>query len=805
KNRYVSLADLVDDLQLMFANAMQYNQEGSLIYNSAKKLLDLALLKAHELGYDERKRSKNYRNIITNIKDEPFESSPTNYGSHRYNDTSGTVTRTPYITGQRGRPPKKAVKYTEQNIRTIYSFIRDYRENDISLITPYLQLPSASDYPDYYDVIQTPIDMDIIKDRMEKGMYKREQDLVDDLLKMFKNAKKYNMENSSIYINACKLERVLNEQYRILMAKKEVALLNFNASTSPASTTNRSTEQGSTKSYKKCLSFSSLKSLQDKLNYLFNAIKHHKSRQGRMLSTEFLTLPSKADYPDYYEIIERPIDIQRIQQKLSAALYLSLNDLINDIQLMLENACLYNEPGSTIYKDSLSLQRVLIERKRELTSDDQNIPDVQLLVGELMLHLFIATFNHEASKKAEKKECRLLMGMDEACRCFSDSFAELPERVENEPFEFPYTFDFVKRNLDRKRYRRLDVFQDDMFKVFERARKLSRLDSQLYEDSIELQTYFIHTRDDMCCQGKLLNSPALFYNETSLTQDIAKERNEKGLNNSINPDFDENKEEKAKQSLPSSAERSSSLKGQTFYLGDFVYIEPREEVCEPHIVCIESFSQENNEDYVNGLWFYRPDETYHLPTRKFLKQEVFLTNIVESVPVSKIIGHCYVSHVKDYFKYRPVVINQTTTSIHFDDEKDVYVCESRYNTKTKMFKKIKLWNMPGNNCVKLVQRIKPLEANRDVSSFVKNEQSTSQDEQQRQQDLSDLNDPLFLSSTETIEKLKHTLPINYSSTGKLNDSLTQEQEQSTVIKQYYEQVAFSNKDYYKLGLYKKSD
>ena len=33
KGEYVYLADLVEDLKLMFNNAMQYNQESSLIYN----------------------------------------------------------------------------------------------------------------------------------------------------------------------------------------------------------------------------------------------------------------------------------------------------------------------------------------------------------------------------------------------------------------------------------------------------------------------------------------------------------------------------------------------------------------------------------------------------------------------------------------------------------------------------------------------------------------------------------------------------------------------------------------------------
>ena len=43
------------------------------------------------------------------------------------------------------------------------------KENDINLITPFLQLPSAEDYPDYYESIEEPIDMSMIKDKIDKG------------------------------------------------------------------------------------------------------------------------------------------------------------------------------------------------------------------------------------------------------------------------------------------------------------------------------------------------------------------------------------------------------------------------------------------------------------------------------------------------------------------------------------------------------------------------------------------------------------------------------------------------------------
>ncbi len=87
-------------------------------------------------------------------------------------------------------------------------------------------------------------------------------------------------------------------------------------------------------------------SLQEKISYLIQAIKTYTNRQGRTLSSAFLALPSKIDYPDYYEIIQKPIDLKRIELRQ----YSSIQDLGHDLQLMFDNALLYNEPGSMIYR-----------------------------------------------------------------------------------------------------------------------------------------------------------------------------------------------------------------------------------------------------------------------------------------------------------------------------------------------------------------------------------------------------------------------------------------------------------------------
>ena len=213
-------------------------------------------------------------------------------------------------------------------------------------------------------------------------------------------------------------------------------------------------------------------------------------------------------------------------------------------------------------------------------------------------------------------------------------------------------------------------------------------------------------------------------------------------------------------------------KGQTYYLGDFVYVEPAEESSESLIVCIESFHRENNEDCFNGLQFIRPNETYHTPTHKFLHQEVFLTQTIEHIPMSRIHSLCYVLHVKDYFKYQPVLQDDAPIP-----EQNVYVFESRYNVKTKMFKKIKWWNLPENKRIKLIPRDAPLELLRMPSTLV-HHRSVMIDGESPHADI--------------IEKPKET--VLYDSV--INDKLN---ENSAVKRAFYEQIAPSAYSFYKVG------
>lgn len=70
---------------------------------------------------------------------------------------------------------------------------------------------------------------------------------------------------------------------------------------------------------------------------------------GQTVSHEFLRLPSKRQYPDYYELIKRPMALDEIKKSLDHNAYNSLEWVKNDLGLCFNNAKKYNARDSPIW------------------------------------------------------------------------------------------------------------------------------------------------------------------------------------------------------------------------------------------------------------------------------------------------------------------------------------------------------------------------------------------------------------------------------------------------------------------------
>jgi len=53
---------------------------------------------------------------------------------------------------------------------------------------------------------------------------------------------------------------------------------------------------------------------------------------------------------DYFEVVQQPMDLSTIREKLNLGKYADPWECINDIQLMFDNAWLYNRKTSKVYK-----------------------------------------------------------------------------------------------------------------------------------------------------------------------------------------------------------------------------------------------------------------------------------------------------------------------------------------------------------------------------------------------------------------------------------------------------------------------
>ncbi|XP_076985134.1 protein polybromo-1 isoform X3 [Tamandua tetradactyla] len=712
---YETLDHLECDLNLMFENAKRYNVPNSAIYKRVLKLQQVMQAKKKELA--RRDDIEDGDSMISSA------TSDTSSAKRKRN------THDSEMLGLRRLSSKKNIR--KQRMKILFNVVLEAREpgSGRRLCDLFMVKPSKKDYPDYYKIILEPMDLKIIEHNIRNDKYAGEEGMIEDMKLMFRNARHYNEEGSQVYNDAHILEKLLKDK------RKELGPLpEDDDMASPKLKLSRKSGISPKKS-------KYMTPMQQKLNEVYEAVKNYTDKRGRRLSAIFLRLPSRSELPDYYLTIKKPMDMEKIRSHMMANKYQDIDSMVEDFVMMFNNACTYNEPESLIYKDALVLHKVLLETRRDLEGDeDSHVPNVTLLIQELIHNLFVSVMSHQ----------------DDEGRCYSDSLAEIPAVDPNFPSKSPLTFDIIRKNVENNRYRRLDLFQEHMFEVLERARRMNRTDSEIYEDAVELQQFFIKIRDELCKNGEILLSPALSYTTKHLHNDVEKEKKEK-LPKEIEEDKLKREEEKrAEKSEDSSGatglsglhrtySQDCSFKNSMYHVGDYVYVEPAETNLQPHIVCIERLWEDSaGEKWLYGCWFYRPNETFHLATRKFLEKEVFKSDYYNKVPVSKILGKCVVMFVKEYFKLCPE---------NFRDE-DVYVCESRYSAKTKSFKKIKLWTMPISS-VRFIPRDVPLPVVRVASVFANadkgdDEKNTDNSEDSRIEDSFNL------------EKEKEDVPVEMS-------------------------------------------
>lgn len=230
------------------------------------------------------------------------------------------------------------------------------------LCDTFIRAPKRRQEPSYYEVVANPIDLLRVQQKLKTDSYDDIEELSADVELLVKNAKAFYKADTTEHADACVLWDTFNKNKATLLETiaddgtvepKTKRVGRFRKSgTHDDDNDSIISKDDDFDSYEEL--FTTVMTAADPL------------LDSRMLCTQFQLLPSKKLYPDYYDIIEHPIDLKFIATKIQTSAYLSLNELEKDFLQMVKNACTFNEPGSQIYKDAKTLKKIFLAKKQDI-------------------------------------------------------------------------------------------------------------------------------------------------------------------------------------------------------------------------------------------------------------------------------------------------------------------------------------------------------------------------------------------------------------------------------------------------------
>merc|ERR1712242_148171 len=146
-----------------------------------------------------------------------------------------------------------------------------------------------------------------------------------------------------------------------------------------------------------------------KMKKLIEVVMQYQDSDGRTLSEPFYKLPSRKELPDYYEIIRKPVDIAKIQQRIEEDRYEDMDALERDFMTLCKNTQHYNEDGSLIFEDSIVLQSVFtnarerLEQEPDDPDEDESNP-VEMDDDDSRMSTGSSKKKKESSKSSKKKK-----------------------------------------------------------------------------------------------------------------------------------------------------------------------------------------------------------------------------------------------------------------------------------------------------------------------------------------------------------------------------------------------------------------
>ncbi|KAF9454213.1 Bromodomain-containing protein [Macrolepiota fuliginosa MF-IS2] len=222
---------------------------------------------------------------------------------------------------------------------------------------------------------------------------------------------------------------------------------------------------------------------------LWLTIKEAKSKDGRLLAAVFLTKPPRKIYPDYYQIIQRPIALDDIKKRLDTNVYSSMQAVRADFELLFNNALEYNMKDSIIWKDAKDMLRLVhktCEKLAPMANDDDDESDEEEKKGK--------SKTPNLSRMIKLRLQKLIEKTDRDGRVMSTEFMQLPNKkqwaIYYRQIKKPQCLENIFRRIKRKEYHTAATFAADVELVFSNAMSFNQDHTLIWEDALALRDYF---------------------------------------------------------------------------------------------------------------------------------------------------------------------------------------------------------------------------------------------------------------------------------------------------------------------------
>ncbi|KAH9947106.1 Bromodomain-containing protein [Amylocystis lapponica] len=241
---------------------------------------------------------------------------------------------------------------------------------------------------------------------------------------------------------------------------------------------------------------------------LWHSVKDAVNKEGRTLSHDFLRLPSKRQYPDYYQQIKRPIALDEIKTQLDAGAYASFEDVKQDFETCFRNAKRYNIRDSQIWKDAKHLHKLVTKEYNKMAGVKEEGGGAE--DGEDNGGAGHGSDDEGGKKKKAPNMNRLLKTRlqklvektDDSygpCTCYE--FLEMPNKklwaIYYKLIKRPQCLENIFKHLKRKEYHTAADFANDVELVFSNALEFNQEHTEIWEDALVLRDYFRQLMSDL--------------------------------------------------------------------------------------------------------------------------------------------------------------------------------------------------------------------------------------------------------------------------------------------------------------------